>query len=73
MNIPPRIRTFRHRFKGGITCELVVDLDRLAAKETGCPALRVERTTKASRQSPNTAAGFSQYGNTSLTRPGSRQ
>ncbi len=26
-----RIREFRHRFKGGITCKLTVDLDRLAA------------------------------------------
>ena len=35
MNRPSRIRTFRHRFKGGITCELAVDLDRLSAGETG--------------------------------------
>jgi hypothetical protein len=35
MNIPPRVRAFRHRFRGGITCKLSVDLDRLAAKATG--------------------------------------
>ena len=32
MNPPSRIRTFRHRFKGGVTCKLAVDLDKLAAK-----------------------------------------
>ena len=35
MNATSRIRAFRHRFKGGITCELAVDLGRLAAKATG--------------------------------------
>jgi hypothetical protein len=35
MNPPSRIRTFRHRFKGGITCELAVDLGKLSAGETG--------------------------------------
>jgi hypothetical protein len=35
MNATSRVRTFRHGFKGGITCELAVDLDRLSAGETG--------------------------------------
>jgi hypothetical protein len=35
MNATSCVRTFRHRFKGGITCELAVDLDRLAARATG--------------------------------------
>jgi hypothetical protein len=35
MNATSRVRTFRHRFKGGITCELAVDLERIAAKATG--------------------------------------
>jgi hypothetical protein len=35
MEAASRSLTFRHRFKGGITCELAVDLDRIAAKATG--------------------------------------
>jgi len=35
MNATSRVRAFKHHFKGGITCELAVDLDRLAAKATG--------------------------------------
>ena len=34
-NAASRIREFRHRFRGGITCKLAVDLDRIAAGETG--------------------------------------
>ena len=29
-----RVHTFRHRFKGGVTCEMTVDLDKLAARES---------------------------------------
>jgi hypothetical protein len=31
-NTPSRIREFQHRFKGGITCKLAVNLHKLAAK-----------------------------------------
>jgi hypothetical protein len=32
---PPRVRTFGHRFRGGVTCELTIDLDRLTVKAPG--------------------------------------
>jgi hypothetical protein len=29
-------RTFRHRFRGGVTCEIRIDLDKLRARRPGC-------------------------------------
>jgi hypothetical protein len=31
---PPRIRTFRHRFRGRTVCEMSIDLDKLCRRET---------------------------------------
>ena len=29
------VRTFRHRFRGGVTCEIRTDLDKLRARQLG--------------------------------------
>ena len=44
MEAASRSLTFRHRFKGGITCELAVDLERIAARATG--PMRCELSAK---------------------------
>ena len=62
MEAASRSLTFRHRFKGGITCELAVDLERIAAKAAGpCAASGAPSQSLAS--SRNTGAGFSRSGN----------
>ena len=69
MDATSRAFNFRHRFRGGITCEATVDLDKL---HTGRPRLRCEWSERPKLRVVAEYRQWTRSGNESLTRRASR-